>query len=133
MPRWWHYLHIGVGLFLLVIVAISFVLFSVHSPWSYVVLGGFVAAGFVDLLAGIGFGVESGSRRLDEQRLAGAGAVLLGIAMIAIWVPDLARETIVPISMVGLFGGLLIVGFGIGALYRPAVFGAATREDPTAK
>jgi hypothetical protein len=97
------------------------------------VLVGFVAAGSVDLLAGIGFGMEVGSRRLDGQRLAGIETVLLGIATIAIWVPDLAQETIVPVSMVGLFGGLLIVGFGIGALYRPAVFGAATREDPTAK
>lgn len=77
-------------------------------------------------------GVDLDSRRLNGQRLAGVGTILLGVAQIAIWMPDLARGAIVPVSAIGLFGALSISGFGIGALYRPATFGAATREERAA-
>lgn len=105
MPRWWHYLHVGLGLFLLTIAVVFIVGFGVPDSWNAVVLGGWIGAGIVYVLAGVGFGTELGSRRLDGQRFAGVGTILLG--------------------------GLLIVGFGVGALYRPAVFGAAPRDEAT--
>lgn len=126
MPRWWHYLHIGLGVFLLIMAGVLFVVFD---PWNDAALMGFVAASVVYLLAGTGFGVDLGTRRLDGQRLAGVGTVLLGIAMTAIRVTDPARGTIGPASAVGVFVGLLVIGFGVGALYRPAVFGAAARDE----
>jgi hypothetical protein len=36
------------------------------------------------------------------------------------------------VSAIGLFGALSISGFGVDALYRPATFGAATREERAA-
>lgn len=129
MPRWWHFLHLGLGSILLAIAILSFLVFDGHSPWNYLVLVGFAAAGVVYLLAGAGFRVEFGTRRLNGQRFAGVGTIVLGIAAIAIWVPDLTQGTVTPVPVFGLFVGLLTIGFGIGTLYRPAVFGTAARDE----
>lgn len=59
MLRWWHFLHTGLGAVLLVGTTTLFVVFDVHSLWNYLVVVGFVAAGIVDLLAGVCLGLTS--------------------------------------------------------------------------
>jgi len=130
MTHWWHYLHLSLGSFLLVMAAVLFVVFDPHGPWNYAALVGFVAAGLVDLSAGAGFGIDFGSRRLAGQRLTGVGTMLIGVAMIANQVPGFARGSVISQATVGLLGGLLIVGFGVGALYRPEEFGPRIHDEP---
>lgn len=75
MTHWWHYLHLSLGSFLVVVAAVLFVVFDPHEPWNYAAVVGFAAAGLVDLSAGAGFGLDLKRERVDGQRFAGVGAL----------------------------------------------------------
>ena len=135
MPRWWHYMSIGVGgLGLVLTIAVAVFLGSPNST-GFVVYA-LMAAGFSVLLsADLGFGVGVGTQRVEDVRLSGVGQMLLGGALIAIAASTFTHRggftewtTAAPDVFTGVLGALMIL-YGLGFVLRPDQFGPASTRN----
>jgi len=129
MPRWWRYWSFGIGLLTLIAAGALYVLFDPSSALAYLDLLLFVSVALLSFLSGLGIQFRVGTRRIWGKHFHAASQLLLGTLLLSSPAVAFLEQTVAPYDVLAGAGGLLMLLFGFGTLYRPAAFGPYASTD----
>lgn len=129
MPRWWRYWSFGIGLLTLIAAGALYVLFDPSSALAYLDLLLFVSVALLSFLSGQGIQFRVGTRRIWGKHFHAASQLLLGTLFFSFLAVAFLEQAIEPWNVLAGAGGLLMLLFGFGTLYRPTAFGPYASTD----